>query len=284
MKTVLITGANSGLGFETAKKIAKDPEYKVILACRNMEKAEAAKAEIIADTKNENIETIQMDTSSLDSVREAAKKIVDSGETIYALVNNAGVSSMGHSGTTEDGFDIVFETNYLGHFLLTQMLLPVMADDGRILSTSSDMHNPPRGIKWPGAEGAAHPEQNDHGTYSYSKLALIYMTHELDIKLREEGKHIAVNTFNPGFMSDTNFSSGGKAAAFMVKTTMPDRFGDLKTSSDAYAKLVTEAEFGEISGEYFDRSTETAKSSELSYSKENAEELWDASMKFAGLA
>ena len=139
-------------------------------------------------------------------------------------------------------------------------------------------------MTWPGTEAIAHPAEDDRRKYSYSKLCMIYLTHELDRRLREEGKHITVNSFNPGFMADTNFSKGGgKAREMMIKTTMPDRYGKLETSSNALAQLVTEERFGAVSGEYFDRSTNTARSSELSYSSENAAELWEKSLAYTGL-
>ena len=302
MRTVIITGANSGLGYETALKVAAvgtgkqgtayapqptvlqtpDSEpFKVILACRNAQKAEAARARIIAQTGNPNVETLPIDTSSLSSVRAAADRIIASGEKVYALVNNAGISAMGNSGTTPEGFELVFATNYLGHFLLTRLLLPHMADDGRILNISSDMHNPPGGLSWPGAEALAHPASEDRRRYSYSKLCMLYFTYFLSGKLLEEGNGITVNAFNPGFMADTNFSKGGgKLRELAVKTTMPDRYGKLETSSDALSLLVTDPAFGSVSGKYFDRSTSIAPSSDLSYDKSNAAELWSKSLEF----
>ena len=94
MKSVVITGGNSGLGFEVAKKIARDKDYQIILACRNLEKGENAKNDIITETGNENVKVVNIDTSSLDSVRNAAVEICDITDEIYALVNNAGVSAM----------------------------------------------------------------------------------------------------------------------------------------------------------------------------------------------
>ena len=285
MKNVVITGANSGLGFETAKKVAENSDYKLILACRNAEKAKKAKEQIIAETGNQNVITMSLDTSSLASVRAFADEFIKTGEKLDALVNNAGISSMNNTGTTEDGFELVFETNYLGHFLLTQLLLPYMSENARIYNISSDMHNPPGGISWQGAEILAHPKEDDRKKYAYSKLCMIYFTHELNRNLQKQGKHIIVNSFNPGFMADTNFSKGGgKARELVVKTTMPDRFGKLSSSSDALAELITSDAFSDISGEYYDRSTKTAKSSELSYSEENAAELWEASKRFCNIA
>ena len=285
MKTIIITGANSGLGFETAKKIAADKDYKVILACRNMEKAQRAQEEIVSETGNTAVETMQLDTSSLASVRSFAQKIIDSGITVDGLINNAGISPAGNTGITDEGFELVFATNYLGHFLLTQMLLPHMASDARIINITSDMHNPPGGdLNWEGTEALAHPAEDDRRKYSYSKLCMIYLTHELDRRLREEGSSIVVNSFNPGFMADTNFSKGtGKARELVIKTTMPDRYGTLEASSDALAKVATDSEFANVSNVYFDRSTNTAQSSDLSYNSDNAAELWGKSFGYCGL-
>ena len=281
MKTVVITGANSGLGFETAGKIAMDKDYKVVLACRNLEKASIAREEIVSRTGNPNILTMRIDTSSLASVAEFAREFISREGSLYALVNNAGISPMGNSGMTEDGFELVFATNYLGHFLLTNLLLPFFEPGGRILSVSSDMHNPPGGISWRGVEALAHPSEDSRLKYSYSKLCMIYFTHYLNDLLVREGRNLRVNSFNPGFMADTNFSKGGgKMREMAIKTAMPERYGTLETSSDALSLLVTGESFGAVGGEYFDRSTSTAASSELSYDRNNATELWERSLEY----
>ena len=284
MKTIVITGGNSGLGLETAKKCAKEPDTELVLLCRNPEKAENAKREIIKESGNENVSWIQADTSSLASVKRAADALIASGKEVSVLINNAGVSAMGVSGTTEEGFELVFATNYLGHFLLTQLLLPHMAQDARILNISSDMHNPPGPgkMEWPGTEAVAHPKKEDRARYSYSKLAMIYFAHELTKRLQDEGSGIIVNAFNPGFMADTNFTKGGgKMMEKMVKKTMPDRYGTLEDSSTALSAIALDAAFAEISGAYYDRSTNTARSSELSYNEENALELYEKSMAYS---
>ena len=283
MKTIIITGANSGLGFETAKKIAKHGDCKIILACRSMEKAERAKVAIVGETGNQNVVTMPLDTSSLRSVRSFAQEILSQGETIDVLINNAGISPM-HSGITEDGFELVFATNHLGHFLLTNLLLPILAGDARIFNVASDMHDPPGGIHWPGVELLAHPKGEDRKKYSYSKLCNLYFTYELDRRLRGKGSHITVNAFNPGYMADTNFAPGqGKTRAMTVKLTMPERYGTLETSSDALAELAVSGAFSGVSGKYLDRSTSTTESSSLSYDEANTAELWRKSAELCGL-
>ena len=287
MRNVIITGANSGLGFETAKKIAgASGEYRLILACRNLEKGEEARKAIVSESGNENVLVMRLDTASLASVRAFADEYRqrDLGE-IYALLCNAGINGM-HTGTTEDGMEIVFQTNHLGHFLLANLLLPLMAKDGKIFSTSSDMHDSPMGnMVWEGTEALAHPSEEGKTSrlrYSFSKLCNLYFVYELARRLEAEGSGVHVNAFNPGMML-TNFAPMDKARAAMVKLTMPKRCGDLGKSSDAYAELVVNDELAVTSANYYDRSVHAIKSSELSYNTENARELWESSERLCGL-
>ena len=283
MRTIIITGANSGLGFETAKKIANNKDYEVILACRNIDKGNNTKEEIIKETNNQNITVLELDISSLESVRNFVQEFKKLNKKVYGLVNNAGISSLGHEGNSVDGIEIVCATNYLGHFLLTNLLLPYMEDNAKIFNVTSDMHNPPGGIEWRDPETLFHPLENDRKKYSYSKLCNIYFTYELDEILRKNNSNILVNAFNPGMMN-TNFSGGhnSKARTAMVKLTMPDRLGDLDKSSSSLAKLLVNDEYKD-SGKYYDRSTNYINSSELSYNVENRKDLWDKSISITGL-
>lgn len=287
MRNIIITGANSGLGLETAKKIAKvSNEYRLILACRNIGKGNEAKNTIISGSGNENISVMELDTSSLASVKSFAATYPKQGYgSIYALLCNAGVSGT-HSGLTEDGFDVIFETNHLGHFLLTNLLLPWMEEEGLIFATSSDMHDSPMGkMEWNSTETLAHPNAAlayESIRYSYSKLCNLYFVYELAERLRSQGSCIKVNAFNPGLMK-TNFMPLTKASMAFVKMSMPERYGDLDKSSTAYAQLVTEDGLVKESSLYYDRSIHAKRSSALSYNIENRKELWAKSCEYCGL-
>ena len=109
LKTIIITGSSNGLGLETVKKIAKNfQNYRIIMACRNISKANILKKQIETETKNKNLIVMEIDTSSLDSVQNFVKNYKNSSYgKIYALVCNAGIG--GHSkGTSKDGYDIIF--------------------------------------------------------------------------------------------------------------------------------------------------------------------------------
>lgn len=284
MKTFMITGASSGLGFETAKKIAKDKNNAVILACRNPEKAEKSKQEIISETGNKNISIQIIDTSDLESVRKCVANIKEQNIRLDVLICNAGIPSM-YTGTTKDGFELVFATNYLGHFLLTMELLPVMNPRARIIPIASDMHNPPMGLKWKGADYLAYESGSDHDRYSYTKLCAILFTYKLNDELKKINSTVTVNSFNPGFMSATNFSGrpGGGARDLMIKTTMPERYGTLETSSSALAELATSEKYEGVSGHYIDRTFGIGESSPLSHDKEVQDELWKKSQEYTGV-
>lgn len=278
LRTIIITGTNSGLGFETAKKIAADHQYRLVLACRDLQKANAAKEEIIKISGNTNIECLQIDTSSLKSVEEFVEEFSKNHDSLYGLINNAGISGI-HSGKSVDGVEIVMATNYLGHWYLTKLLLEKY-NVKKIFNITSDMHNPPQGLKWRPVKDIFYSDNSDRTAYPYSKLSFIYFSKELQERLDKEGKDTIVNSFNPGMMQ-TNFAGGPmpKARVKFVKTMMPERFGDLDKSSTALATLMMDDSLN-IKAQYFDRSVNYKDSSPLSYETKNQKELWDYTAEF----
>ena len=162
-----------------------------------------------------------------------------------------------------------------------------MEKNGKILYTSSDMHNPPlkegEKYEWPGVEALAHPK-NDFALspvrYAYSKLCNLYFVYELTRKLKEEKKEILINAFNPGLMKTHLVNGQNENFYDFVKINMPERYGDLDSSSTALAELVYSEDIILSSGHFYDRSIRPCFTSELSYNVKNAKELWEKSEEY----
>ncbi|GJQ70392.1 hypothetical protein Trydic_g22822 [Trypoxylus dichotomus] len=202
-KTAIVTGSNSGIGKETAKDLYVRGAH-VILACRNIRKAENAVEDIINSCK-ENINcgqltVVELDLSSLKSVKECSAKLLQEHDRIDLLINNAGIMMCPY-GKTEDGFEIQFGTNHLGHFLLSLLLLPriIRSAPARIINVSSLAHKTEidfDDINW---EKKPYSAMN---AYQRSKLANILFTKELDRRLKEahiEG--VGVYVLHPGVIA-----------------------------------------------------------------------------------
>ena len=287
MKTVIITGANSGLGFETAKCFAMGG-WHIIMACRNPDKANAARKILISESGNQEIEILTLDLSSLQSVRDFVSDIRQRGSCIDALDCNAGIGS-GTGTKTIDGFDNVFQSNYLGHFLLTMLLLPSMKNDARIMNVSSEVHNPPAdwpGIIWPGIDVLMYPNEIGRQRYALSKLCNILFTYELDRKLKKAGSRVTVNAINPGLMLTTNLGGPRRMTTEQIKAREAEMsywVGDVRKSAETVYTVLSDAAYADVSAKYFDRGTVTIPSSELSYNEQLAAELWDKSVQVTGL-
>jgi NAD(P)-dependent dehydrogenase (short-subunit alcohol dehydrogenase family) len=195
-RVAVVTGANTGLGLETAKALAARGA-SVVLAVRNLDKGKQAAITITADAPGADVAVQQLDLSSLDSVREAAAELRASHDRIDLLVNNAGVMYTPQS-TTADGFELQFGTNHLGHFALTGLLLDrlLTADDSRVVTVSSVGHR----IR-------SHIDFDDLGSargysriaaYGRSKLANLLFTYELQRRLAAGASTTIAVAAHPG--------------------------------------------------------------------------------------
>lgn len=179
-RTVLVTGANSGLGYETTRVLAAHGAG-VIMACRSRDKADAAREAIRRLVPEASLEFLPLDLSSLSSVRQAARTALNRHARLDLLINNAGVMWL-PPGRTEDGFETHFGTNHLGHFALTGRLLPVLLDtpDARVVTLSSVGHLIGR-IHFD--DLALERSYGRQKAYSQSKLANLVFAHELQRRL-----------------------------------------------------------------------------------------------------
>ncbi|XP_056603239.1 retinol dehydrogenase 11 [Triplophysa dalaica] len=192
-KTVLITGANTGIGKETAVDLARRGA-KVILACRDMGRASKAAEEIKKRSGNDKVIVRRLDLASLKSVRALAKEIQETEDRLDILINNAGIM-MCPKWETEDGFEMQFGVNHLGHFLLTNLLLDLLkkSTPSRVVNVSSLAHE----------TGKIHFDDinmdknyNPHTSYLQSKLANVLFNRELAARLKGTG--VTTCALHPG--------------------------------------------------------------------------------------
>ena len=206
-KTVIITGANTGIGKETAIDLARRGA-RVIIACRSAEKGEEALMEVRAKSGNDHVVFRRLDLASLESVRQFASKVLEEEPTIDILVNNAGVMACPYS-KTEDGFEMQFGVNHLGHFLLTNLLLDRLKESpaARIVNVSSTAHRRVDAINFDDLN--SEKSYNRMAAYGQSKLANILFTRSLAKRL--VGTSVIANCLHPGVIRTElgrHFTSG----------------------------------------------------------------------------
>ena len=203
-RIAVITGANSGLGLVTAGELARKGAL-VVLACRNMEKGATALAEVERAASGAAPELEELDLASLSSVRSFADRFRATHDHLELLINNAGVMASPRR-YTADGFELHFGTNHLGHFLLTQLLLPRMEgrEDARVVTLSSNAHKTVRGIAFDNLSGERRYFR--WNAYGQSKLANLVFALELDRRLRARGSTVKSIAAHPGYAA-TNLQS-----------------------------------------------------------------------------
>ena len=196
-KTVIITGANTGIGKATAIDLAKR-NARVILACRSQEKGKKAEMDVRRESGSSNVHFHQLDLSSFASIKKFAKEILSEESSIDVLINNAAVMFCAF-GKTEDGFETQFGVNHLGHFLLTNLLLDKIkqAPEGRIVTVSSLGHTYTSKFDLDTINSEAHYSPYD--AYFKSKLANVLFTKELAKRLT--GTNVTANSVHPGGVS-----------------------------------------------------------------------------------
>ena len=200
-RTVFITGANTGIGFEAARVLAGNGA-RVLLGCRSAEKAAAARDRIQTVHPKALVDLLSIDLGSLDSIREAAAEVAKQ-EKLDLLINNAGIMIPPRE-ETSDGFESQFGVNHLGHFALTGLLLPTLLENSgaRLVTVSSGAH---KFGKIDFDDLNATRSYSRQGRYGMSKLANLLFTHELQRRLAAAGANVIAVACHPG-ASDTELS------------------------------------------------------------------------------
>lgn len=279
-KIAIVTGANTGLGKEITIGLAKK-DIKVIMACRNLVKAEAAKTEILKAVPTAELELMELDLSSLKSVRTFATAFKNKYQHLNLLIENAGIMIPEYTKTV-DGFESQMGVNYFGHFLLTNLIFPLLnnTEGSRIITTSSIAHESGRigfdNINW-------EKNYSKMEAYRQSKLACLMFAYELHRKIDEANSKVIAISAHPG-VSKTNLFNNLPLFLQIISTpfipllTHPPKRAALPM---LYAALGEDIKGGDYIGPIGYKGMKGApgkvKSEPHSYDKAVAKKLWLAS-------
>jgi NAD(P)-dependent dehydrogenase (short-subunit alcohol dehydrogenase family) len=291
-KTVVITGANAGLGLECARSLlASDDTWHVVLAVRDQTRGANAVAELAAPQR---CTVVPLDLASLDSVRAFSGLLREAGlPPLRAVVCNAGLQVMDGAARTEDGFETTFGVNHLGHYALIQGLTAQLDPPARIVVVSSGTHDPAKftGMPHPAytsAEELAHPPAgtsvaaDGRKRYTTSKLCNVLFAYELDRRLGHGARGVTVTAFDPGLMPGSGlarqYSPLQKFAwryVFPLLRVLPN-VNSTRASGRRLAALASDPAFDGVTGNYFE-GAKVIRSSADSYDPAMALDLWETS-------
>jgi NAD(P)-dependent dehydrogenase (short-subunit alcohol dehydrogenase family) len=277
----IVTGANSGIGYETARFLALKGSH-VIMACRNMEKGEAALEQLTRMHPQVQIEVMQLDLSDLESVQDFADDFTKRFDRLDLLINNAGIM-MTPYGKTADGFELQFGTNHLGHFALTGLLLDLLerTPGARVVTISSMAH---RMGEMDFMNLNAEQDYDRQGAYAQSKLANLLFAYELQRRLESAGADVISTAAHPGWTATNlqeNFTLGRLLNPIVA---MKPEMGALPTLRAATATDVQGGDYYGPGGWQGMRGyPKKERSSDLSYDRELAAQLWTVSEELTGV-
>lgn len=276
-KVVIVTGANTGIGFETAKDLAQRGAL-VIAACRNEEKGKNAVYQIIESSRNNNVRFIQLDLASFASIKKFVEEVMGMVSHVDVLINNAGVYATTNE-KTEDGFLVGMQVNYLGPFLLTSLLLPILKSSApsRIINVSSTVYRF-------GTTNFFNFESmrkfRNFTVYSTAKLFIMFMTIELDRQL--QGTGVTVNCLHPGVV-DTNMIDNIDIRFFkIILKILKSFYKNSWEGAQTTIYLSVSPDVKDISGHYF-KDCRVANLTSKAQNLKEAKKVWDISEKLVKL-
>jgi WW domain-containing oxidoreductase len=279
-KVALITGANNGIGLETARALAYR-NCHVIMACRNLQSAEEAKKSIIEGYPNSKIDILYMDSSKLNTVESCAAEYISKGWPLHMLILNAGVFNPTEK-MTEDGFESTFQVNHLAHFYLTQLLSAVILKSApaRVVNVASVGHKVGSFNMDKVTENFLSPKNprdvsNSGVTYTRSKFCNVLFSNELNRRWQDKG--VTSNSLHPGAVR-TQIARNSALGRFFFK--LPSfGFEPVITMDKGAATTVycaTAPEIEGVGGRYFD-AVKMANPSSKALEEETARKLWELS-------
>ena len=276
-KVCIITGATSGVGRETAKRIARAGAH-LVLVNRNEEKAAALKAELAA-LSNAKVDLVHADFSNLDDVQRAASHILHHFPSIHILINNAGVH-MTTRRLTVDGFETAFAVNHLASFLFTHLLLERMiaSAPARIIQVNSEGHRF-GGLKLDDLTWGKRRYKGLQG-YGASKVAQLLTVWELADRLKDSG--VTVNAVHPGEVATNIGMNNGFLYRWYQTYLLAHILKDPKISGEALYYFAAAPELSATNGKFFNLTTEE-KPAAHALDRATGKRIWDISEELTGL-
>ncbi len=277
-QSILITGANNGIGKITAQSLAKQGAH-IIMVCRSEEKGTKAKEDIVRQTGNSQVDLMLCDLSSQASILEFGLAFRERYSKLDVLVNNAG-GMFGERKFTVDGLEMTFALNHLGYFLTTHYLLDALkaGTNPRIVNVSSEAHRPAK-LDFDNLQ--SEKEYKQFAAYCQSKLCNILFTRELASRMKGV---MTVNCLHPGVVA-TNFGreTGSGLMRFLIPIAAKFFMISPEKGAATSIHLATSPEVAKVTGAYFDKK-KIRKTAALGEDMQKAKQLWDVSLQLTGVA
>ncbi len=271
--TFLVTGANTGIGRETARALA-GAGAKVFLACRSEAKTRLVIEEIADQTGNRELRFLALDLGDLSSVRSCASSFLATGEPLHGLINNAGVA--GGRGFTASGFELAFGTNHVGPFLLTGLLENRLRESApaRIVNVSSEAHYQAAGIDY---DAVRRPTHSRTGLPEYAVSKLANLLHAQELGRRLDGSGVTSYALHPGVVA----SDIWRRVPWPVRPLMKLRMRSPQEGAETTLYCATSPDVAGETGLYYDDARRKQASSKAT--PELARDLWEHSAEWVGL-
>ncbi|CAL8313401.1 unnamed protein product [Merluccius merluccius] len=276
-KTVLITGANTGIGKETALDLAKRGA-RIIMACRDAERGQAAVKEVVAGSQNADVAYMKLDLSDTKSIREFAEAVNQGEPKLNILINNAGIMAIPYA-KTADGFEMQIGVNHLGHFLLTRLLIDLMkrSAPARVVTVSSMAH------AWGDMnfdDLNSEKSYDKKSAYQQSKLANVLFTRSLAKKL--EGTGVTAYSLHPGVVQTELWRHLNGPQQTIMKMVSPFTKTSVQGAQTSIYCAVDPSLENESGGYYSDCAP--ASCSRAAQNDESAQRLWEMSCELLSVS
>ncbi|KAK8963878.1 hypothetical protein KSP40_PGU008621 [Platanthera guangdongensis] len=280
--TAIVTGASSGIGVETTRVLALHGVH-VVMAVRNLSLGDGVKEAILKEKPSAKVDVMELNLASMESVRKFAYEYISRKLPLNLLINNAGVMATPFM-LTQDGIELQFGTNHVGHFLLTHLLLENMKDtardskiEGKIINVSSEGHRFAYKEGIPFDKINVQSEYGSIGAYAQSKLANILHANELTRHFKEDGVNITANSLHPGSIS-TNLLRYHSYFEYGARTIGKLFMKNIQQGAATTCYVALHPDVKGVSGKYFNNSN-IAEPSSKAKDAELAQKLWDFSLE-----